>query len=143
MMDAKIIWEFIELDNKLSPSNFLERVSLYSSLYIQPIWSMLYWITWLLVPSLFEYLGGSYDMDVLRMGMMIANTLSTAYSSYTRWSEWVQHYTLGTTLLGWRLQTLRVPKIHIRSRDPRHQFFKYAAAMTQLQSPPKTSTQSS
>jgi hypothetical protein len=131
---SKIIWEYIDLDNKLSPSNFLERVSLYSSLFIQPVWNILYWITWLLVPWAFEYLGGSYEMDIFRMAMTIANTLHTGYTSFTKWKDCIHHYNLGTTMLGWRLQTLRVPKIHIRSRDPRHQFFKYAVAMEQTHS---------
>ena len=126
---SKIIWEYIDLDNKLSPSNFLERVSLYSSLFIQPIWNFLYWVTWLLVPWAFEYHGGSYDIDIFRLALTLINTLHTGYTSFTKWRDCLRHYNLGTTLLGWRLQTLRVPKIHIHSKDVRHQFFKYAAAI--------------
>jgi hypothetical protein len=142
-MSSKVIWDYINLDNKLSPSNVLERVSLYSTLFVQPIWNILYWITWLLVPWLFEYMGGSYDTDLLRSAMTLANTAHVAYSSVMKWGDVLRHYNLGTTILGWRLQTLRVPKIHVRSRDPRHQYFKYLAAatpLTPLPSLPKTSS---
>jgi len=126
--ESKIIWDYIELDNKLSPSNFLERVSLYSTLFVQPVWNILYWITWLLVPSLFEYLGGNYNADIFRTAMTILNTVHVAYSSTLKWGDVLRHYNLGTVILGWRLRTLKIPKIHVKSSDPRHQYFKYAAA---------------
>jgi hypothetical protein len=88
-------------------------------------------------------MGGSYDTDLLRSAMTLANTAHVAYSSVMKWGDVLRHYNLGTTILGWRLQTLRVPKIHVRSRDPRHQYFKYLAAatpLTPLPSLPKTSS---
>ena len=127
-MTSSAIWEYIELDNKLSPSNIFERVSLYSTLFIQPVWNILYWITWLLVPSLFQYLGGSYDADIFRSAMAILNTVHVAYSSFCKWGDVLRHYTLGTLILGWKLRTLNVPKIRIQSSDPRHQYFKYFIA---------------
>lgn len=130
MTESNLIWEYIRLDNTLSPSNFLERVSLYSSLYVQPVWSVLYWISWLLVPSLFVYLGGSYgEQDMIKTAMTIANTLHVGYSAFHRWKDMLRHYELGTTIMGWKLQTLRSPKIRIQSADPRHQFFAHLAAL--------------
>jgi hypothetical protein len=131
------IWDYIALDTKLYPTNFFGRVSLYSTLFIQPIWNILYWITWLLVPSLFQYLGGNYDADIFRTAMTILNTVHVAYSSISKWSDVVRHYNLGTVIYGMKLRTLKMPKIQIRSADPRHQYFKY---LTVSEPPPHPKT---
>jgi hypothetical protein len=128
--EADLVWEYIRLDNKLAPANFIERLSLYSALVVHPLWNILYWFTWLFFPGIFVYLGGSYEIDSVKFMFILLNAGHVVYSAFTKWSEVLQHYNLGTTLLGWRLRTLRIPKIHIRSNDVRHQYFKYAAAIT-------------
>ena len=137
-VNSGIVWDFIRLDDKLSPTNFMERLSLYSALVVHPLWNILYWFTWLFLPSVFTYFGGSYEMDSFKFIFILLNAGHVVHSAITKWMDVLQHYNLGTTLLGWRLRTLRIPKIHIRSNDIRHQHFKYAAAMTLSTSPLQT-----
>ena len=63
------------------------------------------------------------------------SSLQVLWNTFTGWSDVVEHYHLGTTLLTWKILTygLGLPLIKINSSDPNHQYFKYAAAVSLLQ----------
>ena len=62
-------------------------------------------------------------------------TLQVLVAAIQRWSEVVEHYNLGTTILVWKILThaFGVPLLDIQSGDPGHQYFKYAAGASLLQ----------
>lgn len=132
---AAVVWKYIELDKKVNPVQFMEHMSLYSSLFIQPVGHVLFWGCYFFFPILFEYFGGKVDMTTFSILFYAASSLQVLWSAFSCWSEVVEHYHLGTTLYTWKILThgLGLPLIKINSADRNHQYFKYAAAISLLQ----------
>lgn len=126
---GSVVWKFIDLDNKVQPKNLLEHAGFQAALWFQPVLHFLFWITWLLLPDVYAYFGGSYDISTFSFILYIVNTLNVIVGSVRRWFEVVEHYNLGTTIMGWRIVTNATMRTDyaIRSRDPRHRLFRYAA----------------
>lgn len=132
---AAVVWKYIDLDKKVNPVPFMEHMSLYSSLFIQPVGHVLFWGCYFFFPVLFEYFGGKVDMSSFSILFYAASSLQVLWSAFSCWSEVVEHYHLGTTLYTWKILThgLGLPLITINSADRNHQYFKYAAAISLLQ----------
>ena len=132
---AAVVWKYIELDKKVNPVPFMEHMSLYSSLFIQPVGHVLFWSCYFFFPVLFEYFGGKVDMTTFSILFYTASSLQVLWSAFSCWSEVIEHYHLGTTLYTWKILThgLGLPLIKINSADRNHQYFKYAAAISLLQ----------
>jgi hypothetical protein len=132
---AAVVWKYIELDKKVNPVPFMEHMSLYSSLFIQPVGHVLFWSCYFFFPVLFQYFGGKVDMTTFSILFYTASSLQVLWSAFSCWSEVVEHYHLGTTLYTWKILThgLGLPLIKINSADRNHQYFKYAAAISLLQ----------
>jgi hypothetical protein len=132
---AAVVWKYIELDKKVNPVQFMEHMSLYSSLFIQPVGHVLFWSCYFFFPVLFQYFGGKVDMTTFSILFYTASSLQVLWSAFSCWSEVVEHYHLGTTLYTWKILThgLGLPLIKINSADRNHQYFKYAAAISLLQ----------
>lgn len=125
---GSVVWKYIDLDNRVQPKNILEYAGFHAALWVQPFLHFLFWITWLLVPHWYIYFGGSYEISTFSFVLYIVNTLNVIVSSIRRWFEVVEHYNLGTTIMGWRIVTNTIgTEYAIRSRDPRHRLFRYAA----------------
>ena len=107
----------------------------YATILIQPIGHVLFWVCYLGFPSLYTYFGGTHDMSFTTLAWYIASSLQVLVAAIQRWSEVVEHYNLGTTILVWKILThaFGVPLIDIRSGDTGHQYFKYAAGASLLQ----------
>jgi hypothetical protein len=132
---SKIVWRFIELEKKINPPQFLERLTLASNLFVQPIGHILFWGCYLFLPAMFVYFGGKVEMTTLSILMYAISTIQVVYSTFTNWSDIVEHYNLGTILYTWKILThgMGLPLIKIHSDEPSHQYFKYAAAISLLQ----------
>ena len=132
---AAVVWKYIELDKKVNPAPFMEHMSLYSNLFIQPVGHVLFWGCYFFFPVLFEYFGGKVDMSTFSILFYAASSLQVLWSAFSCWSEVIEHYHLGTTLYTWKILThgLGLPLITINSADRNHQYFKYAAAISLLQ----------
>ena len=125
---GSVVWKYIDLDNRVQPKNIVEQLGLHASLWLQPILHFFFWFTWLLVPSWYIYFGGTYDISLFSLVMYVVNTLNVIVSSVRRWFEVMEHYNLGTTIMGWRIVTNAMGTNYaIRSKDPRHRLFRYAA----------------
>ena len=125
---GSVVWKYIDLDNRVQPKNILENGSLHASLWIQPLLHFLFWITWLLVPSVYIYFGGTYDVSLFSLVLYVVNTVNVIVSSVRRWFEVIEYYNLGTMIMGWRIVTNAMgTEYAIRSKDPRHRLFRYAA----------------
>ena len=125
---GSVVWKYIDLDNRVQPKHILEHAGLHASLWLQPLFHFLFWITWLMVPSVYVYFGGTYDISLFSLVLYVVNTLNVIVSAVRRWFEVVEHYNLGTTIMGWRIVTNAMGTDYaIRSRDPRHRLFRYAA----------------
>lgn len=72
----------------------------------------------------------------------VISSLQVFYSCILRWSETIEYYTLGTTLMVWKILTLglRVPPLAIRSDSPQHHMFQYSAGALLLQNIANVST---
>ena len=133
---GSVVWKFIDLDNKVQPKNLLEHAGFHAALWFQPLLHFLFWITWLLLPDVYAYFGGSYDISTFSFVLYIVNTLNVIVASVRRWCEVVEHYNLGTTIMGWRIVANATgTEYAIRSRDPRHRLFRYAAGARLLTYP--------
>uniref|UniRef100_A0A6C0B6Z9 Uncharacterized protein n=1 Tax=viral metagenome TaxID=1070528 RepID=A0A6C0B6Z9_9ZZZZ len=132
---AAVVWKYIALDKKVNPAPFMEHMSLYSNLFIQPVGHVLFWGCYFFFPVLFEYFGGKVDMSTFSILFYAASSLQVLWSAFSSWSEVIEHYHLGTTLYTWKILThgLGLPLITINSADRNHQYFKYAAAISLLQ----------
>lgn len=132
---GSVVWKYLELEKKLWSSNFLEYAMTYSTILIQPIYQVFFWVCFLGFPSLYTYFGGKVDLSFTNVAWYLASTIHVFISAIFRWSEVIEHYNLGTTILVWKILThgLAVPLIEINSKDPNHQYFKYAAGALLLQ----------
>ena len=132
---AAVVWKYIDLDKKVNPPAFMEHMSLYSNLFIQPVGHVLFWGCYFFFPVLFEYFGGKVDMTTFSILFYALSSLQVLWSAFSCWSEVIEHYHLGTTLYTWKILThgLGLPLITINSADRNHQYFKYAAAISLLQ----------
>ena len=74
-------------------------------------------------------------MTFTTLAWYIASSIQVLVGAIQRWSEVIEHYNLGTTILVWKILThaYGVPLLDIRSSDPGHQYFKYAAGASLLQ----------
>lgn len=125
---GRVIWKYIDLDNRVQPKGVLDFIGFHASLWIQPLLHFLFWITWMLVPHWYIYFGGSYDISTFSIILYIVNTLNVLVQSVRRGFDIVEHYNLGTTIMGWRIVTNAMgTEYNIRSQDPRHRLFRYAA----------------
>lgn len=125
---GRVIMKYLDLDNKVQPKGFIEFMGFHSALWVQPLLHFLFWITWMLVPHWYVYFGGSYDISIFSFILYILNTFNVIVQSVRRGFEVVEHYNLGTTIMGWRIVTNALgTEYTIRSNDPRHRLFRYAA----------------
>jgi hypothetical protein len=133
---GKIVWKYIELDKKIQPDGFLDRVSFYSTLVVQPAGHVLFWVCFLFFPTLYTYFGGDVNQPWYTMLFYIVSSLQVFYGSIVSWSEVVEHYNLGTTLMVWKILShgLGLPLLEINSKNRNHQLFRYAAGARFLQS---------
>lgn len=132
---ASVVWKYIDLDKRVNPVDFMEHVTRHSNLYVQPIGHVLFWGCYFFFPALFLSLGGSVETTWFNILFYTLSSAQILWTTYSCWSEVVEHYHLGTTLLTWKILThgMGLPVIKIQSKDPNHQYFKYAAAISLLQ----------
>jgi len=132
---GSVVWKYLELEKTLWSSNFLEYAMTYATILIQPVGHVLFWVCYLGFPTLYTYFGGTHDMSFTTLAWYIASSLQVLVSAIQRWSEVVEHYNLGTTILVWKILThaYGVPLLDIQSSDLGHQYFKYAAGASLLQ----------
>lgn len=132
---ADIVWEYIALDKRVNPIQFMDHVSQYANLFVQPIGHVLFWGCYFFFPALFLSLGGTLETTWFSILLYVVSSLQVLWNAFTSWSDIVEHYNLGTTLYIWKILThgLGLPLIKINSADPNHQYFKYAAAISMLQ----------
>ena len=132
---GSVVWKYLQLEKTLWSPNFLEYAMTYATILIQPIGHVLFWVCYLGFPTLYTYFGGTHDMSFTTLAWYIASSIQVLVSAIQRWSEVVEHYNLGTTILVWKILThaYGIPLLDIRSRDPGHQYFKYAAGASLLQ----------
>ena len=125
---GNVVWKYIALDNRVQPKGLIEFLGFHAALWVQPLLHIFFWITWMLVPHWYVYFGGSYDISTFSVILYIFNTLNVIVQSVRRGFEVVEHYNLGTTIMGWRIVTNALgTEYAIRSGDPRHRLFRYAA----------------
>lgn len=132
---ADIVWKYISLDKKVNPAPFIDYMTLYSNLFVQPIGHVLFWGCYFFFPVLFVYFGGTLEMTTFSILLYIVSSLQVLWNAFSCWSDVVDHYNLGTTLYTWKILAhgLGLPLIKINSADRNHQYFKYAAAISLLQ----------
>ena len=132
---ADIVWKYISLDKKVNPAPFIDYMTLYSNLFVQPIGHVLFWGCYFFFPVLFVYFGGTLEMTTFSILLYIVSSLQVLWNAFSCWSDVVDHYNLGTTLYTWKILAhgLGLPLIKINSADKNHQYFKYAAAISLLQ----------
>jgi len=132
---SAVVWKYIELDKKVNPAPFMEHMSLYSNLFIQPVGHVLFWGCYFFFPVLFEYFGGKVDMSTFSILFYAASSPQDICSALSCRSKMVEHHHLGTTHYARKILThgLGLPLITINSADRNHQYFKYAAAISLLQ----------
>ena len=132
---ADVVWKYMALDKRVNPTPFMEHVSLYSNLFVQPAGHVLFWGCYFFFPALFVSLGGTLDAGWFSILLYTVSSLQVLWSAFSCWSEVVEHYHLGTTLFTWKILAhgLHLPLIKINSADRNHQYFKYAAAVSLLQ----------
>lgn len=132
---ADIVWKYISLDKKVNPTPFIDYMTLYSNLFVQPIGHVLFWGCYFFFPVLFVYFGGTLEMTTFSILLYIVSSLQVLWNAFSCWSDVVDHYNLGTTLYTWKILAhgLGLPLIKINSADRNHQYFKYAAAISLLQ----------
>jgi hypothetical protein len=132
---ADVVWKYISLDKKVNPAPFIDYMTLYSNLFVQPIGHVLFWGCYFFFPVLFVYFGGTLEMTTFSILLYIVSSLQVLWNAFSCWSDVVDHYNLGTTLYTWKILThgLGLPLIKINSADRNHQYFKYAAAISLLQ----------
>lgn len=132
---GSVVWKYLELEKTLWSPNFLEYAMTYATILIQPIGHVLFWVCYLGFPTLYTYFGGIHDMTFTTLAWYIASSIQVLVSAIQRWSEVVEHYNLGTTILVWKILThaYGIPLLDIRSRNSGHQYFKYAAGASLLQ----------
>ena len=132
---AEVVWKYMEIDKRIRPVNFMDHLTVYANLFIQPIGHVLFWGCYFFFPALFVYFGGTLETTTLSIVFYAISSLQVLWNTFTSWSDVVEHYHLGTTLLTWKILThaLGLPLIKINSADPNHQYFKYAAAISLLQ----------
>lgn len=132
---ADVVWKYIALDKKVNPPQFLEYLGVYANLLIQPVGHVLFWGCYFFFPAMFVYLGGTLETTTFSIMMYVISSLNVLWNAFKSWSDVVDHYNLGTTLFTWKILAhgMRLPLITIKSADPNHQYFKYAAAISLLQ----------
>jgi hypothetical protein len=132
---GSVIWKYLALEKTLWPPNFIDYAMTYATILIQPIGHVLFWVCYLGFPTLYTYFGGTHDMSFTTLAWYIVSSIQVLVGAIQRWSEVVEHYNLGTTILVWKILThaFGVPLLDIRSKDLGHQYFKYAAGASLLQ----------
>lgn len=126
---GKVVQRYIELSKKIESHNFLDRLSLLSSLIVQPVGHLVFWVTFLFFPAIHVYFGGDLNSSMFRKIFYIISTLQVLWACYCSWNEVIEHQNLSTTLMIWKLLTIRlgVPMITIKSKDKNHQLYTWSA----------------
>jgi hypothetical protein len=122
------VWRYIELEKKWNTPNFLSRLQIWAELIIQPLGHILFWICLFAAPSLLTYFGFVDTPTNLKMAMYGFNTIQVLIAMFKGWINVIEYYHLGTLFLCERIKHSR-SKINyiIKSSDPSHQLFRYAA----------------
>lgn len=120
MPKSDIVWRYIELQDKLESPSFLNRLGVYSNLLFQPIWNVIFWACYL---AGLEWVG---EISNMKLVLYLVTTLQVIWTSIKSWCDVLEYYNLGTTILVWKILCKDFHYV-IRSKDPRHQLFRYAA----------------
>jgi hypothetical protein len=131
---GSVVWRYSELNKKYNSPHFLDRLTAISTLIVQPIGHIFFWITFFGFPSIYVYFGGELHPPWYRILLYIVSSLQIIWSCYGAWIEVIEYHQLSTTLMIWKLLTLRlrVPTITIHSKDTEHQLFKWSAGASFL-----------
>lgn len=126
---GSVIWKYSELKKKYDSPHFLDRLGVISNLIVQPIGHIIFWVTFLGFPSIYAYFGGELGLSWFKLLLYIVSSLQVLWSCYEGWNETVEYHQLSTTIMIWKLLTLRlrVPTITIHSTNNEHQLFKWSA----------------
>jgi len=132
---GNVVWRYNELRTQFSDPSFVSRALRFSGMFVQPLSHLISWVVFLCFPDIYASYGGTYDYSTLQMIFYVISSLQVFYSCILRWSETIEYYTLGTTLMVWKILTLglRVPPITISSSSPQHHMFQYSAGALLLQ----------
>jgi hypothetical protein len=127
---GRVVWRYNELYDQFSSPDILAKLSRFSAMFIQPLVHLVYWIVYLCFPGTYAYFGGAYE-DVTQMKMLfyIFSSAQVLVACILRWSETIEFYTLGTTLMVWKILTmgLRIPRLEIHSNSQKDHMFQYSA----------------
>lgn len=131
---GKLVWRYVELNKKYDSPNFLDRLSTVSNLIVQPIGHVIFWTLFFGFPSLYTYFGGELNPSLFQFVFYIISSLQVFWTCLSEWTEVLEYHQLITTLMIWKLLTLRlrVPTITVHSTDKNHQLFKWAAGASFL-----------
>lgn len=132
---GKAVHRYIELSKKLESPHFLDRLSVTSALWVQPIGHVIFWILFLFFPDIYTYLGGQKDPSMLTVGMYIVSGLRVIWTCLVTWCECLELSSLSMKIMIWKLMTIRMnvsPKIEIRSKDPYHQLYRWSSGASLL-----------
>ena len=55
---ADVVWKYMDIDKRIRPVQFIDHLSVYANLFIQPIGHVLFWGCYFFFPALFVYFGG-------------------------------------------------------------------------------------
>ena len=132
---GKVVWRYNELHKQLSDPSFFTRASRISSMFLQPISHIIFWTVYICFPDIHASFGGTYDHGTTQLIFYVISSIQVLISCILRWSETIEHYTLGTTLMVWKILTvgLRVPPLDIHSASVQDHMFQYAAGALLLQ----------
>lgn len=126
---GRVIWRYCELNKKYNSPNFLDRLSVISNLFVQPIGHLIFWITFIGFPNVYTYFGGELNLSWFKLFFYVFSSIQIIWSCVTGWADVIEYCQLSTTIMIWKLLTLRlrVPTITVKSTDANHQLFKWSA----------------
>jgi hypothetical protein len=131
---GKVVWRHHELHKKYACGNLLQKIQLVVQLILQPLGHLLFWIVFIGFPNVYTYFGGTLHVQMSTLLMYVVSSLQVAWGCFTGWKEVAEYQQLSTTLMIWKLLTLRlqVPTITIHSSETQHQNFKWSAGASLL-----------
>jgi hypothetical protein len=126
---GKVVQRYIQLSKQFNSPHFLDRLSHVSTLVVQPIGHVVFWICFYFFPDLYTYFGGDIHVSFLRFSFYLLSSIQVVWGCLSGWMEVLEYYGLATKIMIWKLLTIRLnaPRITISSQDQNHDLFKWAA----------------
>lgn len=127
---GKVVSRYNELYDQFSTADIFAKLSRFSAMLVQPMVHLIFWVVYLCLPLTYAYFGGTYeDTTQMKMFFYILSSAQVFIACIMRWSETIEFYTLGTTLMVWKILTmgLRIPRLAIQSKSSKDHMFQYSA----------------